>query len=156
MGVEHGGVVHVLPVAGQRGLDRQRLDVDVGLHQGSQLWRQGPDRGRLDPVGIDQARHLDTGALGQVVDQAVVGHVAVHHAGLAGLHRVDDASPVLVARGDFQLGVGRFEVGSHVLPSGDLANTAPWVLVDRDAVLVEQVLASVLDEPRDVLGEVLA
>ena len=88
--VEHGGVIDVLALAGQRGFHRQRLHVDVGLHQRRQLRRQRPDVRRLQAGPVDQARHLHAAAGGQVVDQPVVGHVAIDHARLAGLQAVDD------------------------------------------------------------------
>src|SRR5262245_13047510 len=45
--VEHRGVVDMLTLAGQRGLDGQRLYVDVSLHQRGQVRRQRADLGRL-------------------------------------------------------------------------------------------------------------
>src|SRR5256885_12357340 len=42
--VEHRRVVDVLALPRQRGLDRQRLDVDVRLHQRRELRRQRSDR----------------------------------------------------------------------------------------------------------------
>ena len=41
--IEHGGVVDVLPLAGQRSFYRKRLYVDVGLHQRRQLRGQRSD-----------------------------------------------------------------------------------------------------------------
>jgi hypothetical protein len=81
--VEHGGVVDVLALALQDGGDGQLLDVDVGAHQGRELRRQGADAHRLHAVGVDQAGDLDAAAVGQAVDQAVVGHVAVDTLGRA-------------------------------------------------------------------------
>ena len=49
------------------------------------------------PLGIDQAGHFHRAALGQVGDQAVIGHVAVDLGGPVGFHRLDDRRAVLVA-----------------------------------------------------------
>ena len=84
-------MVDVLALAGQRRFDGQRLDVDVGLHQRSQLRRQRTDRGRLDAVLVDQTGHFDATARRQVVDQPAVRYIAVDDTRLAGLHTVDDA-----------------------------------------------------------------
>ena len=66
--VEHGGMVDMLALTGQRGLDRQRLHIHVGLHQRGQLRRQHADLGRLEAVLVDQAGYFDTAALRQVVE----------------------------------------------------------------------------------------
>src|SRR5699024_7887376 len=67
----------------------------------------------LYAAGVDQAGHLHAGVVRQVRDEgAVVGHVAVHHAGGAGDDRVHDARAVLDARGE--LGLEPLELGVDV------------------------------------------
>ena len=109
----------------------------------------------MDPVVVDRARHLHDAVVGQVVDQPAVRHVAVDDARLAGLHRMDDERRVLVARVD----VGRLaglEARSLRIPRGDLFLAPARVLVERDVEPLDQVGTVALDEPGDVLGEVLA
>ena len=96
--VEHRRVVDVLGVLGQQRLHGQVLDVDVGAHQRDQLRRDVPHDRRLQAVGVDQRRHLDGAAVGQLRDVAAVAEVAVDHRRLAGDDRVDDRARVLVAR----------------------------------------------------------
>src|SRR5689334_23154495 len=68
--VEHGRVVGVLEPAGERRLDGQLLDVDVGADEGRQLRRQLADGLGGDSSRIGQAGHLDAAGR-QVVDQPV-------------------------------------------------------------------------------------
>src|ERR1700712_85224 len=41
--IEHGGVMDMFALAGDKGFHRQRLDIDVGLHQGCELRRDPAD-----------------------------------------------------------------------------------------------------------------
>jgi len=68
VGIEHRRVPGGLAAPGQRGLDREALDVHVRLHQRGEVARQGPDRLRRDAVRARDARHLDAAVAGQVVD----------------------------------------------------------------------------------------
>ena len=95
--IEHRRVLGVVLAAGDDRLDRQLLHVDVGLHQRRELRRQAADADRLDAVVVDQARHLDAGAVGQVVDVAAVLDVAVDDDRLAGHLGEDDAGGIFVA-----------------------------------------------------------
>jgi hypothetical protein len=58
----------MLALAGRRRLDRQRLHVDVGLHQRRKMRRQRAHAYRLHAVAVDQARHLDYAGRWQIVD----------------------------------------------------------------------------------------
>jgi hypothetical protein len=51
--VQQRGVVDVIAFAGEGGFDGVGVDVDVGLLQGGELWRQRPDVGGLDGVAGD-------------------------------------------------------------------------------------------------------
>ena len=154
--VEHGGVVYMLALARQGRFHRQRLDVDVGLHQRRQLRGQGADLGGLDAVLVHQAGHLHAAALRQVINQAVVGHVAVNHLRLAGLEGVDDERAILVAALGDDLQLAALERRRGGLPLGNLVFAAQRVFIQRQPVLLHQVGPVALDEPGRVLAEVLA
>ena len=90
------GLEHQARVAGQRRLDRHLLDHHAEVVERHALRRQRADMDRAEAVAVDVDRHLDAGALGQVGDQAGVGHVAVEPEDLAAVQRVDDGGGVLV------------------------------------------------------------
>jgi hypothetical protein len=62
--------------------------------------------GRLHAIPVDQAGDLDTAPFWQVVDQAMVRHVAVDHDRLACFHRIDDHRPILERWLEFGLQLG--------------------------------------------------
>jgi hypothetical protein len=95
--VEHRGVVHVLALPGECGLHRQFLHIDIRADERRELRRECADVRGLHAVAVDEARNLNRGARGQVVDEPLVGHVAVDDARLARLDAADDRRRVLEA-----------------------------------------------------------
>jgi uncharacterized protein (TIGR03083 family) len=61
--VEHGGVVDMVALAGQGGLDRQRLYVDICQDQRRQVRGEQANMRGLDSVSIHQAGNLHTASL---------------------------------------------------------------------------------------------
>ncbi len=59
-------MVDMLPLAGQRRLHRQRLHIDIGLHQGGQLRRQRADLRRLDAVLVHETGHFHAAVRGRL------------------------------------------------------------------------------------------
>src|SRR5436190_20732871 len=59
VGIEHRGVVDVLEIPGQGGLDGESLNIDVRLDQGGELRRQGAEGLGPDPARVRNAGHLD-------------------------------------------------------------------------------------------------
>ncbi len=85
-------------------------------------------------------------------DAAVVAHVAVDDRRFAGPDRVDDRRGIFLRLRDLDL-LGR-AVGFRLpLPAGDLLDAALRIFVERNAELLDQVLAALLDEVGRVLGE---
>ena len=82
--IEHCRVVDVLSLFGCRSLDGEKLDVDVGHVHRSKLGRESSLGCRLNAVGIDHAGNLNAGLTGQIVDKAVIKHVAVDSERLIG------------------------------------------------------------------------
>ena len=138
--VEHGAHSQLADVR-ERAVERRALRRDVA------------DVRRLDAGAVDQARHLDADVRGQVRDQAGVAHVAVDHARLARLDRVDDQRGVLQLR-SISSGVpassSRFTRSYSSRPS----SPRPHELADRDAEPLD--LGVVAHVPGQVLGAVLA
>src|SRR6266516_1622506 len=71
MRIEHGRVIDVLPLPGERRLDGEGLHVQVRLDQPGELERQRSDSLRGDSALVGDAGHLNA-ALREVVDQTVV------------------------------------------------------------------------------------
>ena len=69
---------------------------------------------------------------------------------------MDDAAAVLHALHHTELPVRALQTLAQLLPTLDLPFAPAWVLVQRNAELVQQVRSVALDEPRHVLAEVLA
>src|SRR5204863_8770135 len=138
VGVEHRGVVHVLPLAGECGFDGELLHVDVRADQRRELGRQGADTRGLYAVAVDEAGHLDRAARRKVVDQLRVWHVAVDHARLAGLDAAYDRRRVLEAR-PYLDRPAALEPGALRFPSFDLGDAAPRVLVEGDVEAFDEI-----------------
>jgi len=153
MWIEHGGVVHVLALPGQRRLDGQSLNVHVGLHEARQLRREPADRLRRNSSPVRDARDFNA-TLREAVEETVIHHVAVEGERLAGLERVDDPDAELVATG-YVDDCSAFERGLHGLPLLDLSLAAAGVFVEGNVELLDQVRPVALDEPRDIFREVL-
>ena len=66
VGVEHGGVVDVVVVAGEGGFGDEGPDVDVGLDEGGELGGQVADVGGVDAVAVDEAGDFDAAVLGDL------------------------------------------------------------------------------------------
>ena len=94
--VEHGGMIDVLAFAGERGFDDQRLHVDVGLLHGGEMWRHFANVRGLQSAFINEHRDFDAAALWEVVDEIVVGDVAIHDAWRARFKRVDDERAIFL------------------------------------------------------------
>lgn len=120
------------------------------------MWRQVADFGRLQTAFVDEHGDFDTAAIGQVVDEAGVGHVAVDDAWLTRLHAVDDERAVFVAAVHFQRCIGCEQFVAQLVPAGDLVFAAADVLVERDVEFFDEFGAVALDEPGRIFGEVLA
>ena len=70
--VEQRGVVDVLAVALEHGLDGQLDDVEERAVQRDELRRQGADGLRVQTVAVDDAGNLDAALGREVLDQSVV------------------------------------------------------------------------------------
>ncbi len=68
VGIKHGGVVNMLLLAGQDGLDHQALNVDVGHLQGRELWWERSNKRWVEPAAIDEAWYFDTAAMWEIGD----------------------------------------------------------------------------------------
>lgn len=77
MRIKHGGVVDMFPLAGHQCLNGQRLNVDIRLHQGGEVRWQCADACGCDTIAVDEAGNFHASAVRQIVDQAMVGNIAV-------------------------------------------------------------------------------
>ncbi len=131
--VEHGSMIDMLPFPGQRGFHDQRLHVDIRLLQRGELRRHPANFGRLKPVLIHKTRDFDTTALREIVDQSIVGHIAIHDARRSGFHGVDDERAIfLAALIALFIQLTALQGGLVCLPLGDLDLAALDVLIQRD------------------------
>src|SRR5581483_7894327 len=156
--VDRERVQSLLPVVLEQRLDDELVHGHVRAVERGQLLRQLAEVHRVEAVRIDLALDLDT-ALRQVVDRAVVRHVAPDAGGLLELHRLDDVRAVFVASRARDLDLAREHVADPFVVRA--APVGPVVRIET--ALAEVAGARVLlDEVRtlavvrDVLREVAA
>ena len=90
MRIQHRRMIYSLWILLENRFDGERLHVYVRLHQCGKMGWNSPDLNRLDPVFVDDARHFDAAAERQIVDQVVIGNVAIDDPRGAGLHAIDN------------------------------------------------------------------
>src|SRR5215208_2238797 len=153
MAVEHGSVIYVVPPSLQGRPDREVLDGGMRSAGRRALRRKVPHVAGTQTGVVDQDRHLDATACGEVGNEALVLDVAVNGARFAGNERVHDERAVLYAAPQREVLSGeQFAPGLGVLD--EILLTAPYVLVDRHVVELDEII--VFEEVGYVLGVVLA
>lgn len=156
VGIQHSGKVDVLLLAGAGGLDGRELAVDVGHVQRRTLGGELTHAGGQDAAAVDEAGNLHTGLLGEVGDEvAGIQHVTADLIGRSGNHGLHDAGAVL-AGASMGLHGAVLNLGVFLLPRGDLIDTAAGILVEGNIVALDEAGEVLLDEPRIVLGVMLA
>ena len=156
VGIQHGGKVDVLLLAGAGGLDGHELAVDVSHVQRRALGGELTYAGGQDAATVDQTGNLNTGLLGEVGDEvAGIQHVTADLVGRSGNHGLHDAGAVLAGAG-MGLHSAVLDLGVFLLPCGDLIDTAAGILVEGNIVALDEAGEVLLDEPRIVLGVMLA
>ncbi len=91
MRIEQSGLVDALAVSCESRLDRQLLNRNAQVHDGGKLRGDPTDPDRLNSVSVDMARHFHDAFIGQILDQAVVWHIAVYQRRVAGYRGMNDA-----------------------------------------------------------------
>lgn len=156
VGIQHSGQVDVLLLAGAGGLDGHELAVDVGHVQRRALGGKLTHAGGQDATAVDQTGNLNTGLLGEVGDEvAGIQHVTADLIGRSGNHGLHDAGAVLAGAG-MGLHGAVLDLGVFLLPRSDLIDTAAGILVEGDVMTFDKAGEVLLDEPRIVLGVMLA
>ena len=156
VGIQHSGQVDVLLLAGAGGLDGHELAVDVGHVQRRALGGELTHTGGQDTAAVDEAGNLNTGLLGEVGDEvAGIQHVTADLIGITGDDGLHDAGAVLTGAGMGLHGTS-LNLGVFLLPRGDLIDTAAGILVGGNVMTFDKAGEVLLDEPRIVLGVMLA
>ncbi len=156
VGIQHGCQVDVLLLAGAGGLDGHKLAVDVGHIQRRALGGKLTHTGRQDAAAVDETGNLHTGLLGEIGNEMTgIQHVTADLIGLAGDDRLHDIGAILMGAG-MGLHGAVLDLGVFLLPSSDLIDTAAGILVEGNVVALDKAGEVLLDEPRIVLGVMLA
>ena len=134
--------------------NKQLLLRDVRIHVADQLRRQIADCRRLQTGAVNQRCDFDNRGARQVGNRAVIGYVAVNHAGRAGCNRVNNRAAVFLRAMNFHRLVV-LRVLFHALELVDNAVAATQIFVNRHVVFIDGLLAVRHEETR-VLGVVLA
>lgn len=155
VGIQHRGMISVLPIARQRRLHGEGLDIDVRADEAGQLGRKGPDVDGVETRAIHHHRHLDAAVGVEIGDQPGVLDVAINHSRGVGHFAVDDQRSILARSLDFQ-GFAAEQLFPLVVPAGDLVFAPPDIFVQWDVELVDQIGAISADEVGAIFAEVLA
>ena len=97
-----------------------------------------PIRVGCTAVAVYQTGNLDRAADREIVDQMVVGHIAVDHPWFPRLDATDDRRGIFEAPVHFDRTVA-FESDPFFVPFGDLRDASPRVLVERDVESLDQI-----------------
>ena len=76
--IEHGSMINMFAFARECGFNDKRLHIDIRLLKRGKLWRHHTDLGGLESALINEAGYFDTTTLRQVIDESVVGDVAIN------------------------------------------------------------------------------
>src|SRR6266487_4227303 len=149
-------MVDVFTFTRQRRFDHKRLNVDVSLHERSEMRRQRANSGGLQAVFVYQTWDFDTATLRQIIDETMICDIAINDARFTRFHRMNNERTILLATliSNF-IQFAAFERRSVCFPLRDLIFATPEVLINRNFVLFDEVRSIALDKPWHVFTEVL-
>ncbi|MNI66307.1 hypothetical protein D3C73_1218630 [compost metagenome] len=154
MWIQHSSVINSFLILREDCFGHQGLYVDIGLHQCSEMGWDFPHLGRLNAIIIDQTSYLYAAAFRQIIDQPIIAHVAINDTRLVGPNGVDNRAGILIRLFNIDP-LGRFIFVEFFLPIGHLLHAALRILVNRNAITLDQIRAARLNKPRGIFGKVL-
>src|SRR6185503_1847965 len=157
MWIEHRRMINVFALASEGGFDNERLNIDIRLLERGELRRHHADFCGLQSAFIDETGDFNTTTLRQVIDESVIGDVTIYHARRTSFHRMDDERTILLtALISLLIEFTAFQRGFLCFPFCKLVFATSEIFIEWNLILLDEVGTVVLDEPWNILAEMLA